>query len=276
MRARSPLTFAFWNLNRNEFITHLVSDLVLLNRVDVLLLAECAIDPAALCKRFQLATGITFHTHAGRINNRVIAFTRFPTQCGDALAESHYMTVWPLIIPGSDELLLAGMHGISRLEAEQIDLDTEATIAAQLVRDTEDKRGHRRTVLLGDFNLNPFDHGMATARGFHGVMSRQIALRQERRVKYQRYPMFYNPMWSKLGDRSDSPPGTYYYDKSSHLLYYWHVYDQVLLRPELLKTFDPQNVRIIDAIGQTSLIADNVPDCETASDHLPVLMRLRL
>jgi hypothetical protein len=35
-------------------------------------------------------------------------------------------------------------------------------------------------VVIGDFNMNPFDRGMVNANGFHAVMSRQIAALRSR------------------------------------------------------------------------------------------------
>jgi len=268
------LTFAFWNLNRNEFIGQLLCDLVVLNRVDVLVLAECALDIHQFCDQLSSSASCTYRIRAGRVNRRVMVLTREPITCGGSIAESAYMTVWPLIIPNAVELLLGGIHAISKLEADQLDLDMEAVGSAQIVREAENRRGHRRTIVLGDFNMNPFDPGMAMAGGFHAVMARDIAARIQRRVKFHQYPMFYNPMWSKLGDRPDGAPGTYYYDKAAHLVYYWYMHDQVLLRPELLGSFTPADVRILDRIEPTSLLSRGVPNAQTASDHLPLLLRL--
>jgi len=33
--------------------------------------------------------------------------------------------------------------------------------------------GHERTVLMGDFNMNPFEIGMISATGLHAVMDRR-------------------------------------------------------------------------------------------------------
>jgi hypothetical protein len=41
-------------------------------------------------------------------------------------------------------------------------------------------------------------------------MDRSIANNIARVVQKQRYEMFYNPMWSRLGDASEGPPGTYF------------------------------------------------------------------
>lgn len=80
--------------------------------------------------------------------------------------------------------------------------------------------------------------------------------------------MFYNPMWSRLGDESAGPPGTYFYDGGSGTeKYFWHTFDQVLLRPGLLQAYETGHLEILTGIGTFPL--DGGP-----SDHSPVLLRL--
>ena len=46
-------------------------------------------------------------------------------------------------------------------------------------------------------------------------------------------------MWGFLGDNGcGNVSGTMYYNSSDAINYYWHLYDQVLIRPELIDTFD--------------------------------------
>jgi hypothetical protein len=58
------------------------------------------------------------------------------------------------------------------------------------------------------------------------------------------------------------------------LNYFWAIYDQVLLRPSLAPALT--EVSILDHDGQESLLtANGLPDIANASDHLPLLVRLR-
>lgn len=138
----------------------------------------------------------------------------------------------------------------------------------------EDKIGHKRTVLVGDLNMNPFETGLVTANGFNATMSRKIAEKQKRIVNARSFPFFYNPMWSLLGDASHGPPGSYYCSQSEHVAYFWHMFDQILLRPDVLPMFQNNTLKIIDRVGELSLLNDNgIPD-KNISDHLPVLFQL--
>lgn len=123
--------------------------------------------------------------------------------------------------------------------------------------------------------MNPFEHGMVAAAGLHSVMSREIANRTVRTVQGRDYPFFYNPMWGHLGDRTSKTAGSYYYDSAQHVNYFWNVFDQVLIRPEVAAQFDPTALSIVTAIGNRSLVrADGKPDRNSFSDHLPVIFEL--
>jgi hypothetical protein len=107
-------------------------------------------------------------------------------------------------------------------------------------------------------------------------MTRQLALEGSRIVAGTEYPFLYNPMWGSLGDRTAGPAGSHYARISAPLSYFWNTFDQVLIRPALLDAF-PGNVKIVDSIGDQSLIGDNGRiDSDFGSDHLPLFFSLDL
>jgi hypothetical protein len=87
------------------------------------------------------------------------------------------------------------------------------------------------------------------------------------------YGKFYNPMWKFLSN--EAPPyGTYFYDSGGIVNYYWHIFDQVIMRPQLIEAFDDDSLSIVTQIGGTSLLAKGKPD-KQYSDHLPIFFSLR-
>jgi hypothetical protein len=78
-------------------------------------------------------------------------------------------------------------------------------------------------------------------------------------------------MWSLLGDHPD-PPGSYYYTTSMPSCHFWHLFDQVLLRPELVKAFDISNLIVVTNVGEQNLLASTgTPNTKSYSDHLPII-----
>jgi len=55
------------------------------------------------------------------------------------------------------------------------------------------------------------------------------------------------------------------------------MFDQVLIRPDLLDRFDNQDLQIIASANNTSLLSSNgILNDKSPSDHLPLLFRLNL
>jgi hypothetical protein len=174
------------------------------------------------------------------------------------------------------EVTLAAVHMVSLLEKDSPHIDKEITQFAEAIRKAEDAIGHTRTVVLGDLNAHPFSDGVAASIGLHGVMSRIVADRGERRAAHRAYPFFFNPMWRFYGDASAQPPGTYYREPAGdHTGYYWHLFDQTLIRPSLLPYYQDDSVCIVTVTGGTPLAgADLAPNRAIGSDHYPIRIRL--
>jgi hypothetical protein len=124
--------------------------------------------------------------------------------------------------------------------------------------------------------MNPFEDGITGALALHAVMTRTLAERVERVVQGTRYRFFYNPMWGCFGDRTVGPPGTYYHRSATVIELFWHMFDQVLLRPVLMDLL--HDLVILDNIGSESLLTkpSGRPSLTVGSDHLPLTFRLQL
>lgn len=178
------LNILFWNMRGNERAVRLLRTLVREHAADVVILAEPPLSLRLVDGRAKASPGDGLDLVPNAFNRRILTFAQPSAGVGPMLAESPYMTV--RLIRRTDGLtwLMAAYHGVSRLENEQVELDEEACVAAGALRDVETRQGHRRTLLVGDMNLNPFDPGMAKARGFFGVMAKSDAVRVVQRVKF--------------------------------------------------------------------------------------------
>ena len=125
--------------------------------------------------------------------------------------------------------------------------------------------------------MSPFEDGIINANGLHGVMSKNIAQEKIRMINKRKYPFFYNPMWNLLGDDNSESPGTYYYRRAEHNILFWYMFDQVLIRPDLLDNFNSQDLKILTSDGNISFLTINgIPDKKVVSDHLPIFFKLNL
>lgn len=268
-------TFLFWNLNRGP-IQALVSELAQIHQVDVLILAECDIQPPVLLNALNQNQGSMFHLTDSECE-KIVIYTRFSRGFIKKEYETNRLTTRRLMLPGSEEILLTAVHAPSKRDWKDRSQDFECVDLAETIRGVEQKVGHRRTVLVGDFNMSPFEDGIVAAKGLNAVMSRNVANRKSRRVLEKNYNFFYNPMWSHFGDATDGPPGTFYRGGSEQVEYFWHMFDQVLIRPELLSIFRNEELKILTGVSGTSFLTGNgLPNRSVASDHLPILFRLEM
>jgi len=137
------------------------------------------------------------------------------------------------------------------------------------IKETEHKCNN--TIAIGDFNVNPFDTLCISASVMHGIPYRdEVINKPDRIVRKNRYEKFYNPTWKFFGI-AEAPYTTYYYDMSGYAAnYYWNAFDQLMIRPALVESFDENKFKIIKKVGNHLLLKDQKPDKISYSDHLPL------
>jgi endonuclease/exonuclease/phosphatase (EEP) superfamily protein YafD len=267
------LSFLFWNLQNRPLAGRLAS-LAADRNADVIVLAECATAPEELCEVLSRTGQGTFHLPYS-VARKLVLLTRLPSGWVRPVFDDPlgHLTIRRIVIPDNTDFLLAAVHMQSKERWTDDDQLVAATHLARSIEGREDEYGHRRTVLVGDLNMNPFEKGVVAAGALHAVMHRRIAEQRSRTVASQKYPFFYNPMWGCFGDRTGGPAGSYFYRKATPVVYFWNIFDQVLLRPDMMHTL--QDLRILDTDGATSLLSGSgTPSTAIGSDHLPLYFRL--
>jgi endonuclease/exonuclease/phosphatase family metal-dependent hydrolase len=270
--------FLFWNVNRKG-LEPLVAQLAHERASDVVILAECR-NAAKVLQELNQSDKQQYKYHPSYIPVKELEiFSNFTLEHIASLGDNPGLglTFRKLQPSTGIEILLVGAHLSSKRHSSSHDQMLESTHVITQINNYENGLGHRRTVVVGDLNMDPFEQGLVGAHGLHAIGSRSIAQRAERTVKGESYPFFYNPMWNHLGDNREQPQGTYYYDSSQSVNYYWHTFDQVLVRPALLPNFTTASVEIISSVGgQTLLRPSGQPNRALASDHLPISFELNL
>jgi hypothetical protein len=267
------LRFLFWNVKRSRR-ADLISSLARQRGVDLLILAENTIPETQLLEMLNSVVSGAFRQTASECSKITIA-TRLDSDFLRPIAESPRHTVRELQIPGHEAILLAAAHQPSKTYGSEESQTIAAVTLADSIREVERKLGHQRTLLVGDLNMNPFEAGLVSSKGLNSVATRHRALRRERMVDGEKYPFFFNPMWTQYGEGVERPPGTYHYGGSGHVVHYWNMFDQVLLRPALLDRFRTGSLEIIDRIGELSLAKEGwIPDRDVVSDHFRIYFEL--
>nr|WP_174900406.1 endonuclease/exonuclease/phosphatase family protein [Rugamonas rubra] len=225
---------------------------------DVLILAESKIEDSALLRTLNNGKERVFFNGLN-ISKRIKFYSKYPADRFLPILDDNYFSVRQVIPYLGPPILLVAVHLPSKLHAEPTDQMIEAQYLAKTIRSTESERIIFNTVAIGDFNMSPFEDGMVAANGMHAVLDRNIARKRDRIVKGRKYSFFYNPMWGMLGDLTQGPPGTHKYSKAVDVNHFWHTFDQLLIRPDLIKYFSPENIEVIE---------------ENGSDHFPLFLNL--
>jgi hypothetical protein len=268
------VNFLFWNINRKNIIGH-VAQACADFEIDVLILAEFDLERVPeLQTRLRERSGRTYLAPF-ETSERLRFLTRYPLESLVPVYDEGGIAVRHIIPPIGTRILVIAVHLPSRLYFSTDEQTPNAIRVSRTIDELESQVGHTKTLVIGDFNMDPFDHGIVSADGFQGVSDRSIAKKVSRTVAGLKRKFFYNPMWGKYGDETQGPPGTYF-RRGGHISHFWHMFDQVLLRPSLLEYYSsPNGLQIIDKIGDLPLMKDGRIDT-AIYDHLPIFLRLNL
>jgi hypothetical protein len=147
-------TFLFWNLKKNplqENIRRLASR----HNIDVLMFAEFSIGPVGLLKVLNRNAADFFYAPGNCL--KIEIFTRFSDDFIKPVSESDRLTVRHLKLPAMTDILLAVSHFPSKKHWKDSSQASECAELSREIRRIEKEVGHSRTVLVGDFNMNPFE-----------------------------------------------------------------------------------------------------------------------
>jgi len=124
------------------------------------------------------------------VPSRVRFFTNLPKDRLRPLRDADKISIRMLSPPLGGEIIVAAVHLSSKLHAENEDQDYGARRMRDMIERVEADAGHRRTVVIGDLNMSPFESGMVAADGFHAVMDKEIAAKGSRLVQGAEFGFF--------------------------------------------------------------------------------------
>jgi exonuclease III len=274
------MKIGFWNIagQNNPFVSDLIFDWSRAYDLDVIVLLECKIPEAALLfslNREQVSC--YFWSPSFFPDPYFSVYTKLIDKFSLPIKEDRRVQARNIIDPLYGNFSLVLVHYQSKLHWDDNDQNAHASELKYFIDELENQVEHDRTVVIGDFNMNPFQLGMIQTTGLHTTMDRRIAEWGSRVVDGKRYKFFYNPMWSFFGERGKGEiNGTYFYNSSKPVSYFWNIFDQVILRPSLLDAFDEDSLEILNEINGQNLLTIHGRIDNTISDHLPVIFDLNL
>lgn len=264
----------FWNLKQNDATFPLIAELIRQFEVVIFVFAEFPAD-----NEFKLQSKIPdgYRFQELPTNKSKIKFIYSSRVSMSALGEvpqgrGMMLTVCP---KDYETFNLVGCHLLDPVNHLDDDRYEFARNLSEFIRECEKRVDNNRTIVIGDFNMNPFEKGMVAVFALNAVMDWHVALRNSRKYKNIEYPFFFNPMWFFMGHPIHKN-GTIYYHGSHSISYYWNLYDQVLIRPSLMRRFSHDDLKIVTQAGNASLLTKSKLVNKKFSDHLPLLITLKI
>jgi len=257
------MKIVFWNIKGSKDVTHVV-DLVDSVEPDLLFLAECS--PEIVASSQSRCRVIAPRIFA---NPKVRGFVVSENvKCTLSLEHNDRLFFYRVTWQGK-EFLLGTVHLLSKIYASNSAQSSEAQKYVRVVRMTEKAEKQKNTILIGDFNMNPFEEGMVKVHAFNSVCSSEIALKKGRQFQGEYYDYFFNPAWKHYAGVGNGVYGTYYHHSCGADGFHWNNFDQALVSPSILQKYNPQFSILHDVLGFDLRNKNN-----GVSDHYPILLEL--
>lgn len=265
MSIENRFNLLFWNLKKNAIESYL-SKCILENNIDLAIVSEfesidfshlskklksdyCHIEGMGGCEKITLIAKNGISIIVKREQDRYVLYE---------------------VRKNMNTYILAGVHLQDRRNS-----DCQRRIAkiGRLVNDIknlEESSKCKNTIIIGDFNANPYDTELLSMNAFNAVLFKDEILRSETNtVDGIQYRRFYNPILHFISEDTKMY-GSYYY-KQDNPTPIWHCLDQVLVSKNLANCI--RSIRYLKTINNKSLVKKIKPDNEI-SDHLPLLVSI--
>lgn len=132
----------------------------------------------------------------------------------------------------------------------------------------------KRIIVIGDFNVNPFEKPMIDFDGFSATNSINSKSKVTHLGKSKTY--YYNPTWQLYSNNVF--PGTKYFQRpsgSSYDILEHHFLDQVVISIKLLNEIDWEKIKIVQKSSKF-IFKSNGSNKILESDHLPLAYQIKL
>lgn len=273
------MNFLFWNIRKNENVFGIIRELVYSEDIDILMIAEYPNCPTDELLNVINRTPTLYkyeHHEKQTQSDKVEIFTRFSAKFITPLKDTQRISAKEITSTLLNQrITIVTCHFPSKVNMTDDQLSEYASDAKDFIDEVEKQAGHKNTIICGDFNMNPFDNGIIKTKGLHAIMDKSIAQKRKKAtVRGKDYPYLYNPMWELLGNSKIC--GTMYYNSSDSINYYWHIYDQVFIRPDLIDSFNMDSLKIITKTNRNNFLTSSGLLNKNISDHLPIKFNLKI
>lgn len=257
----------FWNLYNKEISKH-VTTLISERKIDVAIFAEY--HSLSIENVNRILENYTFQHSLGG-NDKILALYKNDIDFSINREQSRY-SLYSAKREGKT-IVIAGVHLPANPYATEGDRTSILKELADDVKDLEKETGIDNTIIIGDFNANPFSKEIISKNGLNAVLFKDLINTQEYVIhNNKRLQRFYIPTLLMLSEEIKQY-GSYYYSSGSESLY-WNAFDQVAVRFKLVDSIS--HIEYCKYVGGESLITKIGLPNKKISDHLPLYVEVLL
>lgn len=259
------LNILFWNLKRNAIEDYII-DCIVENNIDISVFSEFdGIDFIKIQKSLGKMYGHILTVQDDR-KVTLIAKTTFRVT---VVQQQNRYNIYHVKTAVKD-YLLAAVHLEDRRNYKSAErIETIKRLIAD-IEQTEELLKCSNTIVIGDFNANPYDEELLSKFAFNSVLFKAIIEKSEltnpNSLKRKR---FYNPILHYISEDTEMY-GSFYHEKE-YLTSYWYCLDQVLVRKGLINNIN--QMKYLKRINKKNLLENTIPNGKI-SDHLPLLVNI--
>lgn len=259
------LNILFWNLKRNAIEDYII-DCIVENNVDIAIFSEFdGLD----FNKIEKNLGNMYARILAVQNDRKVSLIAKTTFSVTIVQQQNRYTIYNVKTALKDYLLTA-IHLEDRRNYKPAErIETIKCLVAD-IEQTEELFKCSNTIVIGDFNANPYDEELLSKFAFNAVLYKTIIDKSEltnpNSLKRKR---FYNPILHYISEDTEMY-GSFYHEKE-YATPYWHCLDQVLVRKGLANSVN--HVKYLKKINTKDLLENTIPNVKI-SDHLPLLVSL--
>lgn len=177
------------------------------------------------------------------------------------------------IFEGEEIYLFNVVHLSSPMYLEENARDQRAVNISRVLRKIEEgvfADSECKSIVVGDFNLQPYSLGISSVHGFNATMSITKAKKRIRKVEDEPKLFYFNPTWKLMGDNK-IVQGTYYNSSDQQeKSIFWYSFDELLIRPYFIDRFNWDYFGIIEKTDNYNFVSNSKIDKYNYSDHLPI------
>lgn len=257
------MNLLFWNLHRNELSNYIIN---VINEHDVDFAVFSEYDSLDLDKVRAELPGMKLIDNKNG-SNRIISVCKKEFEIMHVRPQSRYVLY--LFKYKENRYALAGIHLKDRRNGTKADRESTAREILIDLKDDVFKKGADNTIIIGDFNANPYDEEMLDVHGFHSVLFKDVIEKDEYRTHNgKEYKRLYNPVLNYISE-DEKMYGSFYHTSGSNTSV-WYCLDQVLVAKPLIHRISKMSY--LKRIGKIDLCQSAGPNHEI-SDHLPLLIK---